>query len=320
MDKFEDASGATCEFCTQNDHNIRRDWWELNVCCLDIREVNNEDFTISSEINHTILGLSIENKADVKHLPTNLRTTFPDLVMIYVTHCSVTSINEKHFKGLSNLSLLHLHHNKIESVSNDAFVDLVALIELYLSHNRIQVLGESTFDSLRELDALYLNNNEIQFLHPKTFGKSNLTILMVNDNRILSLDENIFEGLTNLKILDLEANKLERIPKNLFKNNLKLSVISLNANNITFIDAIMFDHLLDMRLVDLYSNNCIDARYTKKYDDYDNLYNAKRNFDVMKEHLRQNCSENSIQGVTENVTSSEVPISRSKASGESSEV
>lgn len=261
----------------------------FDTCTLDINEIDDADFTIPFAAESSVEAFGIFNKKGVKFLPTNLLSTFPNLILIQVYNCSVTTVNGNHFKGLSKVESLNLPYNRIESVANDAFVDLVRLEYLGLNYNRIHSIRENAFASLKELISLRLDNNKIQTLHPNVF-RSLLKIqeIFLNQNKIVWLDENIFEKAINLQTISLEANKLERISRNLFKNNLKLEKIALNTNNIQFIDASMFDHLQNAKFVNLKESFCIDKLY------------YKNDFDAMKNDFKQNCNENGIMETTEN--------------------
>lgn len=267
-------------------NNNRRNF---ESCVPAIDEVDDRNFTISSEADPTIQVFGIQNKKGVKFLPTNLFRIFPDLIVIEVLNCSVALV-ENHFKGLSKLKYLNLGHNKINHIASDAFIDLTSLEVLGLSYNRIRFLAENIFSTLQVLETLHLSNNKIQVLHPNIFGSiAKVELLNLEQNKIFALPENIFENTTSLKKLSFYANKLVTIPNNLLKNNLKLETIWLNVNNIEFIDANMFNHLPSLEFVSLKGNVCVDKIYNKT------------DFSSMRADLKKNCSQNFIPGaISEN--------------------
>lgn len=278
LQQSEAASEASCK-------NSINTWaWNdkkqnLTTCYPDTKEVCDEDFTISTAKDSKVLALNIPYKNDVKLLPVGLSRTFPELIVFQVVNCSVRTVNEHHFKGLSKLEFVNLGFNKIENVASKAFVDLVNLESLGLNNNKIQFIGKNTFAALKSLMTLYLDDNEIQIIHPKSFKPLlNVELVNLDRNDIECLDENIFASLMNLKNVSVAGNKVARIPKDLFRANLKLERIWLNDNRINSIDANMFDHLKNLTFVHLNDNVCVDATY----------YSNK--FDSMRTDLKQKCA------------------------------
>lgn len=202
---LQQTQGAIQSSCTTNTVtwmiSFSAYYPDLKTCVPNIEKVDDEDFTISTETDPSILGFGVQYKENVKFLPKNLGNTFPELIAFQVCNCSVTWINEYHFKGLSKLRALDLSHNKIGNIASGAFADLVSIQYLYMYNNRIRSLGENTFVSLKALKEISLDSNDIRYLSPKIFS----------------------ESLANLTRIYLSKNKLERIPKDFFKNNLNLT-------------------------------------------------------------------------------------------------
>lgn len=260
------VEGATQVSCITS--TVELDWYNktqtVTTCDVDVDEVDDENFTVFSASNLMTSVFNIRHKEGVKFLPTNLFHALPDLESIHIYNCSVTTINENHFKSLTKLKLLTLSHNRIEHIASEAFDDLVSLKTLALGFNGIRTLEENTFASLKSMTTLYLYNNEIQVLHPNIFSSlAKVKDISLYGNNISSLDENIFSNLASLKSIELGINELEVVPKNLFKNNLKLQKIFIDQNKINFIDASMFDHLQKLKTVDMKGNPCIDSAYNK---------------------------------------------------------
>lgn len=283
LEKSYGATQAKCASTTKtwtwNDNSQ-----SLKTCQPAIHEVDDENFTILSATDPTFLAMDIKDTKKVKFLPTNLLSVFPDLIAIRVRNCSVTTVNDNHFKGLSKLKHLQLRQNKIELVVSDAFVDLVNLEVLSLSSNRIKTLGRNAFASLKALKTLYLYDNEIQFLHPKIFNSLvNVEKIYFKRNEILILDENIFKTLSSLKTVDVSSNKVERIPNTLFKNNLMLAEVWFQDNIIKFIDGNVFDDLPNLKVVDFKRNSCLNQTY------------SAITFNNMKNDIKRNCDEKSTR-------------------------
>lgn len=265
---------------------------EMRTCYPVIDEPIDEDFTITPTTVITP-ALFIENQPNVRFLPTDLHRGIAELVVIRVWNCSVTSVNEIHFKGLSNLRTLSLFHNKIEKIASDAFFDLVNLEYLDLDDNRIHFVGKKTFASLKALKKLNLDINEIYFIHPEAFSAlANVQIINLSRNVMVSIDENIFRGMTSLKHIFMTNNQLEKIPKDLFKINLKLAHVRLECNKIGFIDENVFDHLPDLANVNLKGNKCIKGDYYT-HGTFDKLYEIcnneteTQNMNVQDSHLKK---------------------------------
>lgn len=281
--KSESATQASCP-TSHPTYSIVHSWtWNdqkmnLETCWIEVSTVNDEGFTISATNDRLTLAFSIRDKKGVKFLPTNFLRAFPELILVEVLSCSVSSV-KNHFKGLSKLRSLNLFANKIDQITSDAFVDLVRLERLNLGQNKIRSLGKNIFAKLLALKGLFLHSNEIASLLPDVFSSLvNVKEIFLQNNKIVSLDENVFEKLANLKDIYLRANKLENIPKDLFKNNLKLENILLDTNKIGFADANMFAHLRNLQLVNLKGNVCISKSY------------SAGSFYALKRDLKQTCS------------------------------
>lgn len=224
----------------------------LASCEPIVNEIDDENFTISTEANPTLQGFSIVDKKDVKLLPTNLSLVFSDLLGYKVVNCSVTKVHREHFQSLSKLRFLYLHENHIDSIDEDAFVDLVSLESLILGSNRISFLASNTFASQKSLKKLSLDDNQIQSLHLTTFHSLlNLEQLSLQFNEFSTLDVKYFENLLELAYVNLAYNNYDTIPENLFKNNLKLLKIYLDLNKISYINANMFAHLPILEYVNI---------------------------------------------------------------------
>lgn len=257
---LDGATNATC-YINVNVLEQKGENKTVKICEPEIDKVDDEDFTILSASGTTYL--EIQNKKGVKFLPTNLFRDFNDLVSIRVSGCSLTSVSEIHFKGLSKLKILNLENNKIDHIASDAFIDLVALELLYLSYNRIQFLGANTFSSLENLEQLFLDNNEIQLFQPKIFNSlANVKFINLDNNEIFILDENIFEAAKNLTEITIGNNKLEKISRTLFNNNLNLEKILLHGNKISYVST-LFNTLPKLNRTLLEQSISMKGEYTR---------------------------------------------------------
>lgn len=193
---FEKMEAATEAKCTIQSFEwpILDKVQKLKTCKLNVDEVNDEDFSISSAKDTSIWGLFFASEINVKSLPKNIPDIFPNLEAMQIYNCSVESVGENHFKGLSKLRFLSLGKNKIGDVPSDAFNGLFNLQYLSLSFNEIRSLANDTFAKLQHLKHLRLNDNQIQFLHPDIFKSLvNVKEIDLNNNKIQFLDKTILD-------------------------------------------------------------------------------------------------------------------------------
>lgn len=62
----------------------------LKIYYPTVNEVNSDDFTISSPLDRTILGVDLRHKKNNNFLPKSLVRTFPDLIAFTLWDCPVT--------------------------------------------------------------------------------------------------------------------------------------------------------------------------------------------------------------------------------------
>ena len=228
---------------------------KLKFCIIDYQGVDPEGFTSAKTAYKEIEGLNLNHERSVKFIPENIAELFPELIVYDARCCSIHTLMEKDFKGLTKLEAIFLMDNEIELIDRDSFKDLTNLRKLDLAINKLKFIEPKLFQSLSKCNHLTLMYNEIE-----------------------ALDENIFDKMVNVLDIYLTNNKLSVIPENLFKNNLKLVRIELKANQIQVISSSMFDHLNDVQYIDLQENICVDVYY------------KDMNFTGMKDLLRANCS------------------------------
>lgn len=282
-----ESEAATEAFCNieMGDWSFNDEKLVLKVCEVDIEKVDDDDFTITTDLDESIQGFNIKNETGVKFLPTYLSCAFPDLITFQVHNCSVTSVKENHFNGLSKLRSLSLNYNKIETIYSDAFVDLTSLELLALAHNRIQSFEKTTFASLRRLQSLYLSYNQIETLHPDIFDSlKNVEVINLSNNRLSSIDEDVFKNTTRIRWILLLQNELVTIPSNLFTNNLKLERVWLHDNKIKVLDAKMFGHL---PLLEVFDSN---GSMQPKFCIYGSTYGM--DYDELSSSLEAKCHKN----------------------------
>ncbi|XP_044748717.1 leucine-rich repeat-containing protein 24-like [Coccinella septempunctata] len=122
-----------------------------------------------------------------------------NLQRIHLARCRITSINDRTFKGLTNLVELDLSGNLLEAIPSESFLDCPSLMRLTLSSNPIKIVRRAAFSHLSLLNTLELSR------------------CLLND-----IQEGAFQGLYSLEWLHLNENKLATL-KGLryFPNTLK---------------------------------------------------------------------------------------------------
>ncbi|XP_044254955.1 leucine-rich repeat-containing protein 24-like [Tribolium madens] len=130
-----------------------------------------------------------------------------NLQRIYLSNCQIKIINEKTFKGLSNLVELDLSRNLLETVPTSSFVDCPSLMRLTLSSNPLTVLNRLAFNHLSYLSTLELDKCKIAEIEDGAFeGLHSLEWLLLEDNSLRTLRG---ELPRNLKGVELRGNPWE---------------------------------------------------------------------------------------------------------------
>lgn len=125
------------------------------------------------------------NNIHILHSETFLKLDLINLQKIYLSRCQIKAIENRTFKGLTNLIELDLSGNLLENVPSEAFLDCPSLMRLTLSDNPIKTLRKAAFNHLSSLSTLELSNCELS-----------------------RVEENAFQGLLKLEWLHLDRNKL----------------------------------------------------------------------------------------------------------------
>lgn len=132
-----------------------------------------------------------------------------NLQRIYLSRCRIVNIDDRTFKGLSNLVELDLSGNLLEVIPTETFVDCRSLMRLTLSSNPIRTLKRAAFDNLPFLNTLELRNCEISKIEPGTFsGLNSLEWLHLSKNKLTSIKASSIM-LHTLKGVQLQDNPWE---------------------------------------------------------------------------------------------------------------
>ncbi|KAK9701125.1 Leucine rich repeat [Popillia japonica] len=124
-------------------------------------------------------------------LKSNKLKTIPDLYnckdmrVLDLASNKIRSLNDRPFRGMSQLHDLLLSNNEIEEIPQDSFTGLSKLQVLDLESNRISYIHQDAFSSVPNLQDLNLGNNIFpdlpykglkNLLHIKTFNNPNLKV------------------------------------------------------------------------------------------------------------------------------------------------
>lgn len=111
------------------------------------------------------------------------------LQKIFLSRCRITMLDDRAFKGLTNLIELDLSNNILPAVPVEAFPDLPSLMKLSLNGNPFKVIKSYTFKNLKYLNTLELSRCELEVI-----------------------EKDAFYGLGALELLKLDFNSLKYIP------------------------------------------------------------------------------------------------------------
>nr|AGJ51085.1 variable lymphocyte receptor C [Petromyzon marinus] len=127
---------------------------------------------------------------------------------------------------------LQLDYNQLASIDEKAFRGLSNLTYLSITSNpQLQSLPVGVFDQLKDLNELHLNYNQLKSLPPAVFDRlTKLKELWLNTNQLQSIPKGAFDKLTKLETLQLHTNKLQSVPDGAFDSLAQLSDLQLHNN------------------------------------------------------------------------------------------
>lgn len=101
-------------------------------------------FTFPPEKNETIRGIDFSDNKKISFLPFKVHKTFPTLMVIAASSCSIQEISRENFKNLKMLRGLWLRNNQIETIPSNSFQDLLFIDDIDL-RNSLKNIRESSF-------------------------------------------------------------------------------------------------------------------------------------------------------------------------------
>ncbi|XP_045480628.1 leucine-rich repeat-containing protein 24-like [Harmonia axyridis] len=115
-------------------------------------------------------------------------------------------------KKMVNLQRIYLSRCSISTIEDHAFKDLTNLVELDLSENQLGAIPTAIFEDIPSLMRLSMKLNRIGKLESHAFSQlSYLTTLELSDCGLEDIHERAFDGLHSLEWLHLDGNKLTHL-------------------------------------------------------------------------------------------------------------
>lgn len=149
------------------------------------------------------------NNLQALHKDKFLKIGVINLQRIYLCRCRITTIDDRTFKGLTNLVELDLSGNLLESIPTETFVDCPSLMRLTLSSNPIKTIRRSGFNHLAFLNTIELSNCEISYVEDGAFQEVySLEWLHLNGNKLSTLQGTRYLP-ESLKGVQLQENPWE---------------------------------------------------------------------------------------------------------------
>ncbi|KAL1139948.1 hypothetical protein AAG570_006925 [Ranatra chinensis] len=111
-----------------------------------------------------------------------------NLQKIFMSRCRIKHIEDRAFKGLTNLVELDLSDNSISTVPTETFYDYPSLMRLFLSGNPIKYIKPSSFQPLSFLTNLELSHCDLENVEDGAFvGLNSLEWLKLDNNKLTSI-------------------------------------------------------------------------------------------------------------------------------------
>lgn len=117
-----------------------------------------------------------------------LRMDLINLQRIYLSRCKLASIDDRAFKGLTNLVELDLSGNSLVSIPTETFIDCPSLMKLTLNSNPIRTLRRAAFSYLSYLNTLEMGDCDISYIEVDALqGLDSLEWLRLDGNKLTTL-------------------------------------------------------------------------------------------------------------------------------------
>lgn len=164
--------------------------------------------TIPEQIDPETQVLNMSgNNLQILPRETFLRVNLLNLQKVYLKSCRIGQIDERAFKGLTNLVELDLSHNLLTSVPSSTFKDIRFLRYISLADNPIQKVESHAFRTVPGMGKIDLSNCDIKSIAPNAFEKlESLELLKLNGNKLTGLLARTVETMSKLHGVELHDN------------------------------------------------------------------------------------------------------------------
>lgn len=159
-------------------------------CDIIETELFNENDTITTNTannrksNDDVTMLFYKEYNDVKFIPNEIFTTFPNLEYFWIAEDQhFATLKANYLKNAHSLKVFHVTHNEITKLSAHIFAEAANLKYINLCSNKIETIHKSAFVGLPKLKGVLLDDNRIRILYPSTFSHlKNLYVLELREN------------------------------------------------------------------------------------------------------------------------------------------
>lgn len=258
--------------------------------------------------------------AEVKFLPTNIATTFPDLKVLKVVQSSLQIIEKSNFEGLNGVTELNLEKNLIQILTADVFKPLENLKKINLNQNKISSLTSKIFEGNTKLVSISANGNMIKSISNQAFKNLiQLKSIHISNNQIEDLHSGTFDDCVELKTLSIHSNKLRYVPEKIFVKNPNLEASRKYFENNTCIDSYLVHGELSSLsdLTDAFKDHC----RPQCYGEVEELENNVKSLETKLAEAKQckgklETKEDELGKANKNLEDSKVEILKFKNEGE----
>jgi Leucine-rich repeat (LRR) protein len=142
---------------------------------VSLKEITLADNSIEDIASNVFSGHGLDNLESI-NLDCNNLTHLNDIFIgltklkrVSVAYNQLTTINNKTFNGLINLTQINLDSNRLKCLKSDLFSGLVRLKEIHLYNNQLEFIQGTQFNGLINLECIDLDGNKLHNLVASLF-------------------------------------------------------------------------------------------------------------------------------------------------------